>query len=178
MLSYLLFSGTPKHWDYTNSQQDSNTGETETSPFGVAPQKARMLDKWSNSFSPQGEAGSCRGVLLLIPWWAGGSDHGKWVCASVFSDPKFVALSCQHLDSGKIKISPSGSPLKSLQVRCIFQSFLSLHREMPEAESFLMITLPWAGKREVLWQVIATNFPIGFDVAGFALIWGATAGFY
>ena len=98
-LSYLLFSGAPKHWDYTNSQQDSNTGETDTSPFGVAPQKARMLDKWSNSFSPQGEAGSWRvsSTYSMMSW-------GKWLWqVSVCLCSQWPQICCPFLSAFRFR---------------------------------------------------------------------------
>ena len=79
---------------------------------------------------------------------------GNWLwqesgCLSkpVLCDPKFFALSCQHLDSGKIKTSPSGNPLKCLQAWCIFQSSPSLYSKMQEAETFFVTTLHWAGEK-------------------------------
>ena len=111
-------------------------------------QKIKTLNIWSNTFPPQGEAASLE-FLLLAPCCTVGDDYGKSVCLSkpVLCDPKFVALSCQHLDSGKVKTSPSGNPLKCLQTWCIFQSSPSLYNKMQETETFLVTTLHWVGER-------------------------------
>lgn len=66
------------------------------------------------------------------------------VIAFVLSYLQRNTLSCQHLDSKKTETSPSGSPLKSLNIRLMFQYFLSLPRENPGAEGLLLFAPCWA----------------------------------
>lgn len=56
--------------------------------------------------------------------------------AFVSGDLQLGALTCQCLDSGKTDTSPSSSPLKSLNIRRVFQSSLSLLKENPGIWNF------------------------------------------
>lgn len=87
------------------------------------------------------------------------------IFAFVFSDPQF-ALSCQHLNLGKIKISPSSSPLKTLSFWYMFQSSGRCQKLRVSHNT------PLNGGQG-LWQLIAQNFPTGFGVTHFVLTWGA-----
>lgn len=118
-------------------------------------------------------------ILQCFPYLGrsqGRSSNGKWMycmlvqtIAFVLSGHNPVLFSCQCLDSGQIKASPLGSPLRSLKVRCIFQSSHFLPREKLGVRSFLPTDLVRG-----LWWVSSMNFPTGFIAAGFA-VWSARA---
>lgn len=138
------------------------------------------LDYWmdaSTLFLPRDNPG-LGSFLPLIPHWALDKDYGKGVCASVkchfffpLSGPWLGTLFCQHSDSGKANTSPSGSFLKSLHIKCMFQSSLSLRREKPGLGIFPSITmLCWC---EELWWVSDIHFSSSFDVAGSMPLWNA-----
>lgn len=140
----------------------------------AAPQK---LDYWINAPTrsfPRENSRNC-GYSPIHSMLNGGL--GLWkvsMCQfkpSLFflSGPWLGALFCQHLDSGKAETSPSGSPLKDLNISCMLPSSLSLSREKTGVGSFPPITMLcwWDG----LWWVGDTDFSTSFNVADFMVAW-------
>lgn len=100
---------------------------------------------------------------------------GRWlaesVCLSkpVLCDPKFVALSCQHLDSGKIKTSPSGNPLK-----CLPKLDVYFNLPLPytaRCKTWRLFSWPYSTEQGKVLVSDCHTFPIASDLAGLHSKW-------
>ena len=167
--NYLLFLSDPSHLGHARFQEHSKIGRQKTVPQ-LAPQN---LECWTHNptLPPVGEVMSWgfSPTCSMLNW---GELQQVNMCSKaqtfVFSDPQF-ALSYQHLDLGKINISPWVAPRKFYK----FGICSSLQENARSWECSQGNTaLNWG---QGLWQLITKNFPIGFDVAGFVSRWSVRA---
>ena len=114
-VSFVLI-GSSKHLGHVRFRKHSKIGEAEISPSVSSP-KSWNTGYMIELFPSPGRSNELGFFSSLFHAKLGRATTSMYVLiqtfAFVFSDPQF-ALSCQHLDLGKIKIRPSSSPLKIL----------------------------------------------------------------